>query len=143
MKIVQPITSEQEILIIPREGLDLSNLDFEKRVKEDNGTVEGSSCTSSVLAVYNDVTMVIRKDGQNITETLNNLNVTELSNYFKVPFSSTILEEGFGYSITLTKGGSLFYRDKLYVTSQADFTTKHKQSQNKYTEVVDDNTYVI
>jgi len=143
MKIVQPITSEQEILIIPREGLDLSNLDFERRVKRDNGTVEGSSCTSSVLAVYNDVTMVIRKDGQNTTETINNLNVTELSNYFKVLFSSAILEEGFGYSITLTKGGSLFYRDKFYVTSQTDFTTKHKQSQNKYTEVVDDNTYVI
>lgn len=143
MKIVQPITSEQEILIIPREGLDLSNLDFERRVKSENGTIESSSCFLPVLAVYNDVTMVIRKDGQNITETLNNLNVTELSNYFKVPFSSTILEEGFGYSITLTKGGSLFYRDKFYVTSQADFTTKHKQSQNKYTEVVDDNTYVI
>ena len=62
MKIVQPITSEQEILIIPREGLDLSNLDFERRVKSENGTVESSSCASPILAVYNDVTMVIRKD---------------------------------------------------------------------------------
>jgi len=143
MKIVQPITSEQEILIIPRESLGISNLDFERRVKLDNGTVESSSCVLPVLAVYNDVAMVIKKDGQNTTETISNLVVTELSNYFKVSFSSTILEEGFGYSITLTKGGSLLYRDKLYVTSQTDFTTKHKQSQNKYKEVVDDNTYVI
>jgi len=96
MKIVQPITSEQEILIIPRESLDLSNLDFERRVKLDNGTVESSSCVLPVLAVYNDVTMVIKKDGQNITETISNLVVTELSNYFKVSFSSTILEEGLG-----------------------------------------------
>ena len=143
MKIVQPITSEQEILIIPREDLDYSNLDFKNRVIADGGTVSDSSCVSTALAEYNDVDMIIKKDGQNTTETISNLVVTELSNYFKVSFSSTILEEGFGYSIALTKDGSLFYRDKLYVTSQTDFTIKHKQSQNKYTEVVDDNTYVI
>jgi len=143
MNIVQPITSEQEILIIPRESLDYSNLDFKGRVIADGGTISNSSCVSTALAEHNDVDMIIKKDGQNTTETISNLVVTELSNYFKVSFSSTILEEGFGYSITLTKGGSLFYRDKLYVTSQTDFTTKHKQSQNKYKEVVDDNTYVI
>ena len=143
MKIVKPITYEQEILIIPRDELDYSNLDFESRVISDGGSVSDSSCVSVALAEYNNVSMTIKKDGQKTTETITNLVLTELSNYFKVAFSSTILEEGFGYSITLTKGGNLFYRDKFYVTSQTDFTTKHKQSQNKYTEVVDDNTYVI
>lgn len=114
MKIVQPTTSEQEILIIPRESLN-----------------------------YNNVTMIIKKDGQRITETINDLVMTELGNYFSVLFSSTILEEGFGYSIELVKDGNLIYRDKLYATSQSDFTTKHKQSQNKYTEIVDDNTYIL
>ena len=37
------------------------------------------------------------------------------------------------------------FRDKIYVTAKTDFTVKHKQTQENYTEynTVDDNTYII
>lgn len=143
MKIVQPTTSEQEILIIPRGILTYSNEEFESRVEFDGGIVASSECVAPALATINAIDMVIKKDGEAIEEILTDVKVVELTNYFKVYFSSTILQEGHSYFIELTKSGTLFYRDKLYVTSQSNFTIKHKQSQNNYTEVVDDNTYIL
>lgn len=143
MKIVQPTTSEQEILIIPRKNITYTNLDFRDRVVSDGGIAESQLCVVDSLTNLNAINMVIKKDGEAIEETLTNLRTTELNNYVKIQFTSTILQEGHAYFIELTENGNLLYRDKFYATTQADFTTKHKQSQNNYTEIVDDNTYIL
>lgn len=143
MKIVQPTTSEQEILIIPRKNITYTNLDFRDRVVSDGGIAESQLCVVDSLINLNAINMVIKKDGEAIEETLTNLRTTELNNYIKIQFTSTILQEGHAYFIELTENGNLLYRDKFYATTQADFTTKHKQSQNNYTEIVDDNTYIL
>ena len=89
--------------------------------------------------------MTIIKDGEKTTEILSDLLISNNGNYVDVTFSSTILEEGNGYFIELKKDGELYYRDKFYITTQTNFTVKHKQSQNQYKQynVLDDNTYII
>ena len=146
MKVLLPITTEQTISIIPR-NLDsvYYDTDYSNRVTNNNGTVESLSCIEDIIAILNGIEMTIIKDGEKTTETLSDLLITTNGNYVDVTFSSTILEEGNGYFIELKKEGELYYRDKFYITTQTDFTAKHKQSQNKYKEynVLDDNTYII
>lgn len=115
MKIVLPVTTPQVISVIPRRE------------------------------VFSGIQMVVTKDGEGVSETLVGLTATSNGNFIDVTFTSTILKEGHSYFFELSESGSLIYRDKLYVTSQTDFTIKHKQPQNNYTEynVVDDNTYIV
>lgn len=89
--------------------------------------------------------VVIRKDGNGDTETLLDVSVTEREYYVDVQITSTILEEGESYSISITSAGQEWYRDKIYVTSQNNYTIKHKLAQPSYTEYnsVDDNTYIV
>jgi len=145
MKVLLPTSSEQTISIIPREvGLYFGG-DYQERVEINNGITESLSCLQDVLDGTNDVDVTITKDGEKISETISVVNVVENGNFVDVTFASTILEEGFGYFLELTSNGGLLYRDKIYVTSQTDFTIKHKQPQNNYTEynTVDDNTYIV
>jgi hypothetical protein len=145
MKVLLPTSSEQTISIIPREvGLYFGS-DYQERVETNNGSAEGLSCLQDVLDGVNDVDVTITKDGEKVSETISVVNVVENGNFVDVTFASTILEEGFGYFLELTSNGGLLYRDKIYVTSQSDFTIKHKQPQNNYTEynAVDDNTYIV
>lgn len=145
MKVLLPTSSEQTISIIPREvGLYFGS-DYTERVVTDNGSTESLSCLQDILDGVNDVDVTITKDGEKISETISIVNVVENGNFVDVTFASTILEEGFGYFLELTSNGGLLYRDKIYVTSQTDFTIKHKQPQNNYTEYnkVDDNTYIV
>ena len=145
MKVLLPITSEQTISIIPRNIDVYYDSDYSQRISKDNGIVESLSCIEDVIAILNGIEMTIIKDGEKITEILSNLLISTNGNYVDVTFSSSILEEGFGYFIELKKADNLYYRDKFFVTAQTDFTVKHKQSQENYTEynTIDDNTYII
>lgn len=89
--------------------------------------------------------VTIRKDGTGQSEQLLDVTVTPAEYYVDVEITSTILEEGETYSIEITSAGNLWYRDKIYVTSQNDYTIKHNLAQPNYTEYnsVDDNTYII
>jgi hypothetical protein len=116
MKVLLPTTSEQTISIIPRKTDSLDSIG-----------------------------MTIIMDGEKTEEVLSDLTVVENGNYLDVSFSSSILTEGSGYAIEMKQGDNLFYRDKFYVTSQQDYTVKHKESQLIYTEYneADDNTFII
>jgi hypothetical protein len=115
MKVLLPVTSEQTISIIPR-----------------SKSLDG-------------VDVVIIKDGEGVKETVSDITPIVNGNYMDLSFSSTILEEGCGYFLECSQNGNLYYRDKIYATSKTNFTVKHKQSQDEYTEynVLDDNTYII
>lgn len=145
MKVLLPITSEQIISIISRKGNTYFTLDFSERVTNDKGTVENSKCVADVLITLNNIDAYITKDGEKIEEILTGLKAVSNGNYLDVYFTSTILEEGHSYFVEITQNGNLYYRDKFYATSKTDFTIKHKQSQENYTEynTIDDNTYII
>lgn len=145
MKVLLPTSSEQTISIVPREvGLYFGS-DYQERVVVDNGSTESISCLEGIFDNTNDVDVTITKDGEKVSETISVVRVTENGNFVDVTFASTILEEGFSYFLEITSNGGLLYRDKVYVTAQSDFTIKHKQPQNNYTQynTVDDNTYIV
>lgn len=105
--------------------------------------------TISIMARSNNVVdqkdAIIRKDGQGNSQTLTGVTVTAREYYMDVDITSNILQEGETYTMEITSGGDLWYRDKIYVTSQNDYTVKHELAQPSYTEYsdVDDNTYII
>lgn len=120
MKVLLPITDPQNIVFVPRQVI-LENL-----------------------------SMVITKDGEGTQETFGGLSAIIFpsnTNFVQLFFTSTFLEEGHSYFVEISAVGGtrVIYRDKFYVTSQTDFTIKHKQSQNNYTQynTVDDNTYIV
>ncbi len=148
MKVLLPISSEQTITIIPRSMVSLySFTDYENRVNADSGNmiVESVCLGNSFGGEFNSISATITKDGEGVSETISPLTLSDNGNFTDVTFASTILEEGFGYFLEIKNSGALFYRDKIYVTSQSDFKIKHKQPQNNYTEYnsVDDNTYIV
>jgi hypothetical protein len=120
MLILQPTAGEKLITIIPR-STDLSGV----------------------------ISLNIRRDGDGAEEDITNLTLTEIVNYVEVRFESTILKEDSTYYIEITKDGALWYRDKIYVTSQTSLereTNKHKIGNGtiyKPFSESDDNTYII
>ena len=95
------------------------------------------------------ISLNIRRDGDGAEEDITSLTLTKIVNYVEVKFESTILKEDSTYYIEITKDGTLWYRDKIYVTSQ----TSTERETNKY-EIgngtiykpfsdSDDNTYII
>ncbi len=81
-----------------------------------------------------DIAMTITEDGTNISETLTTISSLETQNYTIVSFIPTILKDENSYYIELTRGGNLWYRDKVYVTSQLNDEIIHTLNTNKYTE---------
>ena len=120
MLILQPTTGEKLITIIPR-SKDLSGV----------------------------MSLNIRRDGDGTEEDITSLTLTEIVNYVEVRFESTILKEDFTYYMEITKDGALWYRDKIYVTSQTASEMKMDSHQigngtiYKPFSESDDNTYII
>lgn len=118
MIILQPNTSTQTISIMPRMAL-----------------VNGGS-----------IVLSIRRDGDGLSESISPLDVSSNGNFTDLDISSTILSEGSTYFIEVTLDGALAYRDKVYATSQNDYSVKHIISQDRYTQPtgeINDNTYII
>lgn len=116
MKVLLPNTNSQTISIIPR------------------------NITSTDV-----VTINLSKDGEKTSETISDVVPVINGNFVELSFASTIYKEGHSYFVECYQGANLYYRDKIYVTAKTDFTVKHKQTQENYTEynTVDDNTYII
>lgn len=91
------------------------------------------------------VDIIVRKDGYGQEITVSNVVVTEQSYYSELDVSFDFLTEGDTYYLEIYNNDNLWYRDKIYVTSQTDFKVKHKQSLNNYDQYneLDDNTYII
>lgn len=148
MKILKPILTSQTILIQPRSSSESSYSleDFKNRVSNDSGFFIGDACATGIefgLSQESSVSIHIRKDGEGIEEIVDSESAAFVGNFFELSFSSTILTEGETYSFKVLSGNNIIYKDKIYVTEKTNFTTKHKQSQNNYTEIVDDNTYIL
>jgi hypothetical protein len=118
MIILQPITSNQTISIMPR--VDLS-----------------TAITMSIR---------LRRDGDAKSETITNAIVGSDGNFTTLSLSSSILSEGSTYFMEIEVDDNLAYRDKIFCTSQNDYTVKHEVSKSRYiqpTGEVNDNTYII
>ena len=89
--------------------------------------------------------LTIRKDGTGDSESFVNITTSKQEYYTDVELTSTILEEGCTYSFEILSNSVLWYRGKIFVTSQNNYTVKHELAQRSYTPYndVDDNTYVI
>lgn len=99
----------------------------------------------------------IRRDGDGKEESITDATLSNIVNFTQVTFQSAILEEDSTYYLEITKktvvGGGiiteLWYRDKIYVTSQTAserVTEKHEIGNGtlyKPYSTVDDNTYII
>jgi len=145
MIVLLPTTSIQTISIMPRVTDFLYESDYSSRAILDGGSVESISCTSNIFNIYNDVNLSIRKDGDGTSETILDVAVTLNGNFIDLSFSCTILEEGSTYFLEATSNGNLIYRDKIFSTTQTDYTVKHIISQNLYDPYspTDDNTYIV
>ena len=97
------------------------------------------------------VSLRIRRDGDGSEEEVFPLSVTESVNYIEIifPNDNGLLKEDFTYSLEVLKDEELWYRDKIYVTSQSesDMALNSHQIGNgsiydSYNEF-DDNKYII
>ena len=144
MIILLPITSEQTISVMPRHNSCVDVDSYISRVGQPN--VEAEECLIDAVDEFNNVSIYLRRDGDGKSETIADVSARLNGNYVDYTFSSEILEEGSTYFIEITEEGSLAYRDKIYITTQGDYTVKHEVSKPRYiqpTGEINDNTYII
>ena len=95
------------------------------------------------------VFMKLRRDGDGKEESITNPTITTTNNFTVITFQSNILQEDSTYYLEITKDSELWYRDKIYVTSQtkSEMTVSKHEIGNgtiyKTYNKVDDNTYII
>ena len=146
MIILLPITSEQTISVAPRYTDYFSEEPYENRVESSGGTLEATSCLIDNASEFNNTSISIRRDGDGKSETITDVKGLVNGNFIDFTFASTILEEGSTYYVEITDDGNLVYRDKIYSTTQTNYTVKHEISKSRYTQPtgeVNDNTYII
>jgi hypothetical protein len=93
----------------------------------------------TVAASFTNVSLTITEDGTNKSETITDIEATipdSNSNFVYMDIAFSILSEENAYYLEFTRGGSLFYRDKAYVTSQTDDEVVHTINTNKYDNYV-------
>jgi hypothetical protein len=93
----------------------------------------------TVAASFTNVSLTITEDGTNKSETITDIEATipdSNSNFVYMDIAFSILSEENAYYLEFTKDGSLFYRDKAYVTSQTDDEVVHTINTNKYDNYV-------
>jgi hypothetical protein len=108
-------------------------------------TTQNISFIPRTLDSTGNVDIVLRKDGYGQEETISGLAVTKSSYYCSVDVIFNILSEGETYTIELKRDGELWYRDNVYVTAKTDFSIKHKQAVENYTQKDENisNEYII
>ena len=86
--------------------------------------------------IEGDYVMTIRRDGDGTEEEINDAIFNEATNFVEVIFISSILKEDSTYSLEITNDNNLWYRDKIYVTTQS----KEDIRVNKH-EILSDSLY--
>ena len=95
------------------------------------------------------IVMKIRRDGDGKEESITSPAISTISNFTVITFQSTILQEDSTYYLEITRNSELWYRDKIYITSQTSsemLVDKHKIGNGtiyKPFSELDDNTYII
>ena len=96
-----------------------------------------SSQTFSILPRTLDTTGInatIREDGTGESVTITNVTAVVNNDYIDVTLSSDKLIAERAYVLEMTRGANLWYRDKIYVTSQTDTDIYHTISTDYYEE---------
>ena len=144
MIILEPISTVQTISVMPRERNYFSMEELESRVAQSQGILESKTCVAESVSCFNNTTIELRRDGDDLSETITEVKSVINQNYIEFSFVSNILEEEYTYLITIKEEGRLIYRDKIYVTSQLDFEKKHTVTSGRYESYdTDDNRYII
>jgi len=95
------------------------------------------------------IVLILRRDGEGTEESITPVSLTKITNFTEIVFTPTILKEDATYYLEITRNGKLWYRDKIYVTSQTALertTEKHVIGNNTIYQTynsTDDNTYII
>ena len=111
-----------------------------------NQTITIAPRSESIIGTF---VLNIRKDGDGKTESITNATLNTVTNFVEVTFASTIFDEDSTYYLEITKDSDLWYRDKIYVTSQTAqerVTNKHEIGNGtiyQSYDSTDDNTYII
>ena len=118
MLILKPITDSQTISIAPR-----------------------NQSVNDILPL----TATIYRDGYGQTETFSIVSATVNGNFVDVDVTFTLLIQDESYYLEIFDGGNLWYRDKIYVTSQTDFKNGYSISSDKYDTYNqnENDTYII
>jgi hypothetical protein len=102
----------------------------------------------TVATAFANISLTIIEDGTNKSETITDIEATipdSNSNFVYMDITFSILSEENAYYLEFTKNGSLFYRDKAYVSSQTDDEIVHTLNTNKYDNYVGsgDDEYIV
>jgi hypothetical protein len=144
MLILEPTAGDKTITIAPRSAYYNA---LKSRVLSDYGVYEESECLVNFM--NKSYSLRLRRDGDGKEEILSSVQVTGITNFTQIKFLPTILQEDSTYYLEVTNDGKLFYRDKVYVTSQTSLereTNKHQIGNNtiyKPFSELDDNKYII
>jgi hypothetical protein len=143
MHILKPISTAQEIVIIPRdyvfssEDLDL----YFERVLLDGGILESASCVQSALNGLDGIVIHLTNENANTTTIVNPTN-TESNGYMTLSAEFS-LSEGVFYGMKVFDGSELIYRGRVFVTSQTEYD-KYTTNSGVYTEETSyNNEFVI
>ena len=102
----------------------------------------------TVAAAFANISLTITEDGTNKSETITDIEATipdSNSNFVYMDITFSILSEENACYLEFTKNGSLFYRDKAYISSQTDDEIVHTLNTNKYDNYVGtgDDEYIV
>lgn len=131
-----PTSDEQTFSIIPRRKFNGGIEELVKRVVSEGGSVELNNCVYSVS--YLGIDAIIREDGTGNSESFTDVKSVANKDYIDISIASSILLDERSYVLEITKDDVLWYRDKIYVTSQTDTDVYHTISANYYEENVTD-----
>ncbi len=96
-----------------------------------------SSQTFSILPRTLDTTGInatIREDGTGNVVTISNVTASANNDYIDITLSSDKFIAERAYVLEMTRGSDLWYRDKIYVTSQTNTDIYHTISTDYYEE---------
>lgn len=145
MLILSPTSAESSIKIIPR-SLDISGEISFKLRRDGDGIIEHIYST----AITSDSTLYTADSSEITADRVSDTVIATVNgDFIIITFPSYILEEDSTYYLEIDKDGELWYRDKIYATSQTKVDmefNKHKIGNGTIYKTYDktsDNTYII
>ncbi len=127
-----PTSEEQTFSIIPRRKFNGGITELVERVDSQGGTVELNDCV--YLVSYLGIKATIREDGTGTSQSFTDVKSIQNNDYIDISISSNILLDERSYVLEITQDNVLWYRDKIYVTSQTNTDIYHTISTGYYEE---------
>ena len=146
MLILKPTTDSQTASIYPRFSDDTGKYLFIR--KDGEGVSEVVDFVQvTEMSYYTDISFAstILKEGETYTVEVYSVDLSKTLKD-RVDLESGVFEDSScAYDYFNSLGNTIWYKDKIFVTSQGDYTVKHELAQPSYTEYedTDDNTFII